>query len=355
MNTRYIAIITGPDTYLDHVGVLCSLMDIPLIVTEEETYQAACKFYPQIQVSQKNLSELSSGFLAHHFDVIFESGKFWKTELDSLFKILHKKTMRFVFCPHGNSDKGHSATKHVDQDLSLVYGQHMLDLLEHTGALKSISHTVKTGNYRLLFYKKYQSFYDDIVKAEVMPKLDSAKKTILYAPTWQDGENPSSFFHGTQKLIEELSPNFNIIIKLHPFLEQFHPAQTYYVLQQYEKAPGVLFLQKFPAIYPLLTLCDLYIGDYSSIGYDFLAFDKPLYFLTEPKPSQLGSFLHRCGKVLPVEGSLSTFIQNTWIENSIEKSKIRKETYLYAFGEEKPFSLVKEEILAVLEKEKSLT
>ena len=36
--SRKVAILTGPDTYLDHVGVLSQILQIPLIVTEEGYY-----------------------------------------------------------------------------------------------------------------------------------------------------------------------------------------------------------------------------------------------------------------------------------------------------------------------------
>ena len=344
MTKRHIAILTGPDTYLDHIGVICYLMKMPMFITEESTYLSALQFYPQIQVIKKELIDLSADFLASNFDAIFESGRFWSEELSPLLNLIYKKTMRFVFCPHGNSDKGHSFKNHTHQDLSLVYGQHMIDLLTRTGAMQKITSTLTTGNYRLPFYKKYQSFYDNLVKQHVLKKLKTTKKTILYAPTWQDGENPSSFFFATEKLIKELSSHFNLIIKLHPFLEQFHPAHTYRTIGRYENMPGVIFLDKFPSIYPLLAACDLYIGDYSSIGYDFLAFDKPLYFLREDTSTPSNSPLDDCGLVIPTSSNSFDFIESTLNFNQTEKTKTRKNTYEYAFGEEKSFSVLQKEI-----------
>ena len=338
---KSIAILTGPDTYLDHLGVICYLMDMPLIVTEEETFTSSQKFYPQVSVIKKEIGDLSSDFLANNFDVIFESGKFFATELKPIFSLMHNKNMRFVFCPHGNSDKGHSAKNHVQQDVSLVYGKHMLNLLRKTGALNKISHTPMTGNYRLPFYLKYKSFYDGLVTEQL--KLDKRKKTILYAPTWQDGENPSSFFFCTKVLIEQLKDDYNVIIKLHPFLEEFHPAHTYHIIESYKNTPGITFLSNFPIIYPLLAACDLYIGDYSSIGYDFLAFDKPLYFLTEKDPKE--STIHPCGLVVPTVQEIKSFIESTIEKNQNEKQKIRQSIYDYAFGKEISFSNIKKEIL----------
>lgn len=346
MQKKHIAILTGPDTYLDHLAPICHLMDMPLIVTEETTYSSAQTFYPQIETIKKDHIELSTDYLANNFDVIFESGKFWSMELKPLFSLLHNKKMRFVFCPHGNSDKGHSIKIPIEQDLSLVYGDHMIELLTKTGAINHIASLSRTGNYRLPFYRKYQPFYDSLVEKKILSKTSKTKKVILYAPTWQDGENPTSFFTSTKKLIEELKDNFTLIIKLHPFLEEFHPAQTYYITSLYENTPNVIFLKNFPSIYSLLQISDLYIGDYSSIGYDFLAFNKPLYFLKDPGTSL--SMLHPCGLFIPPEEGINAFIEKTLESNQKEKEEARKSLYIHAFGQERSFSDVKQEIIQKL-------
>ncbi len=317
-------------------------MDMPLIVTEEDTYASALTFYPQIQTIKKDHSELSSDFLAKNFDAIFESGKFWSMELKPLFSLLYKKNMRFVFCPHGNSDKGHSIKIPTSQDVALFYGDHMLNLLKYTKAAEHITSLIRTGNYRLPFYLKNKTFYDDLLQKRLGSRIDKNKKTVLYAPTWQDGENPSSFFTFTKTLIEDLKEDFNLIIKLHPFLEEFHPAHTYHITCLYEDTQGVIFLRNFPAIYPLLQTCDLYIGDYSSIGYDFLVYDKPLYFLTDKTPSL--SMLHPCGMQISSNEKIKTFIINTLKVNQEDKKNARAQLYNHAFGTEKAFSEIRQKI-----------
>ncbi len=344
MTAKIAAILTGPDTYLDHLGVISYIMKMPLFITEQETYKTALTFYPQIQSIQKEAQDLDASFLSENFDVLFESGKFFALQLGPILELLYKKKMRFIYCPHGHSDKGHSAKNFATQDISLIYGNHMKDLLCKTGAMSSIQSIIITGNYRLPFYQKYRSFYDSLTHQHVSSKLSSRKKTALYAPSWQDGENPTSFFNSIEKIIRELKDDFNLVIKTHPFLEKFHPAETFRVLERYKDDPNVLFLTHFPSIYPLLQVCDLYIGDYSSIGYDFLAFDKPLYFLI---PEHAPNFeLHSAGFIIPPKENISTFIQNTWEENTKGKTEIRRATYYYAFGEEKSFNLLEKEILA---------
>jgi len=146
---RSVAILTGVDTHLDHLGILSHLLNIPLIVTQEKTYALAKKYYPDLDVTLRDLSDLSLHDLATDFDVIFETGKFWAADLASSLELLYGKKMRFVFCPHGNSDKGHSLQELVSQDISLVYGEHLSNLLHHNGSFQKIRKVITTGNYRL--------------------------------------------------------------------------------------------------------------------------------------------------------------------------------------------------------------
>jgi teichoic acid glycerol-phosphate primase len=332
---RCVAIITGPETHLDHLGVLSSVLKIPLVVTEERLFRFAKQFYPDLDVTWLDLSTLSIEYLATHYDAIFQTGKFWTAELRPFMELLFRKKMRFVFCPHGNSDKGYSLQNHVEQDISLVYGDHLHDLLKQTGAAEKIRHIVRTGNYRYRYYLRHRTFYDNLASEMVFNRFQPKKPLILYAPTWQDKENPTSFFSATDALIEQLSPSFHILIKLHPFLIEDYPAQVYSMINRYENHDSALLLVDFPPIYPLLARCNLYLGDYSSIGYDFLAFDRPLYFLN-PKKSPNASPLHSCGLEISekVEGGLNQFLTDTLEMNMKEFATQRKKIYSHAFGEE---------------------
>lgn len=356
-STRSVAILTGPSTHLDHLGVLSAIIKIPLIVTEEKTFQLAKRYYPQIDVSLMDMADLSMDFLCSNFDAIFESGKFWALELKPFMNLLYRKKMRFVFCPHGNSDKGHSLKEHPAQDVSLVYGNHLHDHLQKTGALDKIQSVVATGNYRYPFYKQHKAFYDRIAKEEIFSRFKQERKTLLYAPTWQDRENPTSFFQATEELILQLSSTYNLLIKLHPFLVEDHLAKVLSVQHRYEGHPAVHFVDDFPPIYPLLSRCDVYLGDYSSIGYDFLAFDRPLYFFnaiegaaTEASPSRYTG-LATCGMEIPhsQKNGLDRFFQETIARSQSDFSPMRKELYSYTFGEEKSPEALQNEIFETIE------
>jgi hypothetical protein len=334
---KFLAISTGPSTHLDHLGVLATILNIPLIVTEEKTFQLAQRFYPGLHAILKEPGDLTLDFLAH-WDKIFQCGQFWAMELRPLIELLYRKKIEILFCPHGNSDKGHSVSALPGQETALLYGQQMVDLYKEKSQVKKL---ILTGNYRYPYYREHQAFYNELAEKEIFSKLSKSKRTLLYAPSWNDGENDSTFFTSAKRVIEELTPTFNLILKLHPFLEEEHPAETAYLLSQYEKRESLLILQEFPPIYPLLARCDAYLGDFSSIGYDFLVFDKPLFFLSPPEKSLC---LHRCGMTLSSEKEIASFIETQWDECQSKFSEARRTTYHYAFGEEKSFSQLESEL-----------
>jgi hypothetical protein len=335
---RSVAILTGPATHLDHLGVLSHLLRIPLVVTDASLCTAAKNFYPNLQPELKEFDALSIEYLCAHYDTIFETGKFFAAELKPFMRLLHQKEMRFIFCPHGNSDKGHSLSEHVEQDLFLVYGEHLKALLENNGALKKIGNIARTGNYRLGYYLEHQRFFDDLAAEKVFRHFKEDRPIVLYAPTWSDKENPSSFFRTIDRLAEELSPVYNLLVKLHPLMMEDSLAYTYAILAKYENHPSVFFLTDFPPIYPLLAKSQMYIGDYSSIGYDFLAFDRPLYFI-----QRQASPLAACGRILPEKG-IKKFIDESWEEAIRSLSSQRKELYQFAFGKSLTAKEIRKEI-----------
>lgn len=332
------ALSTGPYTHLDHLGVLATLFEIPLIVTDAHCYALAKEFYPQAKIRFMQPVELSLDFLAQNFDQLFVCGKYVCLELQPFFELFYKKRMRFILCPHGNSDKGVTDTAPPPQDIMLIYGEQMRQLLEKTGALAKAQASVTTGNYRFPFYSKNKEFYDRLAQERIFSRLDKNKETILYAPTWSNAENPTCFYEACQRLVEELAPFYNLLIKLHPFLEEQQPAHLVHLQEKYASYANVLFITDFPAIYPLLAKSSLYIGDFSSVGYDFLAFDRPLYFYNPARQSTYLPLIHQAG--LTMEGDLRRFLQET----EDQKSPARQDVYAHAFGQERSPRDIKEEL-----------
>lgn len=321
---RFAAFNTGPEFHgLDHIAPLAELLDMPLIVTEEKSEMLARRYYPQVKVERISDLEMQLASIAQRFDVLFEC-KYWPVHLKSIFRNLYRKEMLLVFCPHGQSDKGFKApllAPYALQDLVLLYGDLMIQMLKDLEIWPSISSSLVIGNYRLSFYHKYRTFYDEIVKKEV--PLNKAKKTLLYAPTWRDADGASSFFTQGAKVISQLPSDWNLILKVHPLLEQRDPAYFYAIASLVDKKPNALLIHEFPLVYPLLARSDVYLGDASSVGYDFLHFQRPLYFF----PADFQGKLRSCGKVLNPD-------QNIYSQLEIDHpfGQNQKELYRFAFS-----------------------
>jgi teichoic acid glycerol-phosphate primase len=346
-------LIYGPDAhYLDHILPICDLLEIPLIVTEESIEQAAKKFYPRVGVTKIDYLSLPE-YIVAQFDIIFCCTP--RVLFDEMFffaQKLHNKRVHTIWCPHGNSDKGHASyfmEALNKEEIALVYGQKMIDFLKQKQVFTQLKKHIIMGNLRYFFYQSHLEFFRQIIRQEVARKLPEAEKTILFAPTWNDYENSSSFLDATPSLISTLPPNWNLIIKLHPNLLLENDEKNRGLIWKYEHHPRVLFLEEFPPVYPLLDFVDAYIGDMSSIGYDFLIFNRPMFFLNKNKrdPNEdPGLYLFRCGtQILPEDYSqIFKIMQSDLSKDSSHFSKIRAEVYDYTFGKERRPEELKKDI-----------
>ena len=337
---RCAAFNTGPEFHaLDHIAPLAALMDMPLITTEERNYELALRYYPQIEVRHMPDLEFQLALIAEQFDVLFEC-KYWAPHLKSLFHRLYKKEMRLVFCPHGQSDKGFQApllAPYALQDMVLVYGNLLIQMLKDLAVWPSIAQHVVVGNYRLQFYQRHRAFYDRLAEKEV--PLNKKNKTLLYAPTWRDADGATSFFTQGAKVISQLPSDWNLIIKLHPLLEQRDPSRFYAVAALVDKKPNAFLIDAFPPVYPILSLADIYLGDASSVGYDFLFFQRPLYFFPTEHPGKLFS----CGRVIDPRKDVYSQLDKA---SSHEAKQIA--LYQWAFGASREEGEVRSQICRAL-------
>lgn len=337
--------------YLDHLAVVCHLMDCPLILVKDLEYSIAKKYYPDVDIRLIPYEEISWDYLVSNFDVFFLSDLWTKEAFHQKYGCLEKKyhkILRHVHCPHGFSDKGYYLYKCAYEDILLIYGQNMLDMLKYFGVMEHLSHYVVTGNYRYTYYKKYKEFFDRTVCDEVLSQFDQARPMILYAPTWLDSDQSTSFFDLCSSLLDNLPASYNMVVKTHPNLELQDPLQYYQILRKYQNKKNILFLNEFPLVYPLLAYADLYIGDMSAIGYDYLAFDKPMYFLNTKRRDMVNDrmMLYSCGvEVLPEQVSdIYSIITASLPDDQKRFSEFRSALYQYTFRAERSFAEIKEEI-----------
>lgn len=349
-------LIYGPAShYIDHLAPLCDLLDIPLFVTEEEEESLTRTFYPPVEVQRVDAIRLPD-FFTQEIDIAFVCTP--RALFDEIFffpQKLRGKRVHTIWCPHGNSDKGHlsffmEGLKH--EEAALVYGEKMIDFLKQKNAFAQLKRYVVTGNFRKDYYLRHKTFYDKVVQERFLKKLPPAEKTVLYAPTWNDKESSSSFAAAIEPLIEQLPPHWNLLIKLHPNLLMGNEARIQKLIDKHQERDRALFITDFPPVFPLLSACDLYIGDLSSIGYDFLGFDKPMFFLNQQKRDpkvDAGLYLYQCGtQILPEDyEKIYEIIQKALPKDHVSFSEARKKVHAYTFGPRKSEKTLKEEIESI--------
>ncbi len=315
--------------YLDHLAPLSYFFKIPLITNNDEIAKTAKKYYPKINVNY--IDNLNIHFyVVKNFDNIISciTQKLFDLNFKFHQDLLNKKT-KIIWCPHGSSDKGKTCPffeSLINEKLVLVYGKKMIDILKEKKIYNSIESLFEIGNYRLKYYQKFKSLFDKIAKEEIKKKLPPNKITIMYAPTWKDTENSSSFETYLETLLKTLPTKYNLIVKLHPNLFEKFDVQIEILKGKYEKN-NILFLDNFSLIYPLLNFVNIYLGDFSSIGYDFLYFQKPMFFL-QPANLDLQSDINTCGHVICNNYIFKTIEEN--MKNKKFKEKIKK-LYKYTF------------------------
>jgi len=314
---------------LDHIAPLSLLLNAPMLSRDPENEKLLRKFYPPIEVIPIISLENSKEMILKNYNLLIHTN-FWPKPLMQAF--FNGCNMRSIYTPHGVSDK-HSDVywleQFKEQDLTLLYGEHMVDFLKEKKVYDEITNPIFMGNLRYRFYLNHIDFYKDLLQKEIFPFLNNDKKTLIYAPTFQE---ISSFYQLETSFIRALSDEFNVILKLHPNLESNHPEVVYPFLGKLEHMQNVVPLIDFPPVYPLLDIADAYIGDFSSVGYDFLTFNRPMFFISNSTISinRLRN-LHSCGEILDVKKPDTSLMQ---IKKSLEKDlykERRKAMYEYAF------------------------
>lgn len=344
------ALITGSHPHLiDHLAPLCDLLNMPLICTEENEVNLCKTFYPDINVQHVSYRECTLVYLSKYENLF--SSTFWKKEQKILFQFMTNKIPKLFFVPHGNSDKGHIKPllePYIFQDHVFLYGDQMIDHLKKRNLFSALKESSRIGNYRLAYYLAKKSFFDKVVDKQIFSKLNTNNKTLIYCPTWNDYEDLSSYSLACQKLIDQLPKGYNLLIKPHPLIKRRSIEQ--WVVTDFDKE-NVFLLDDIPLIYPIMNRVDGYIGDFSSVGYDFLYTEKPMFFIDKGIEELKHSNLFDCGYKLPIEKAFSVIDQHIdhWSE---QKRAKQKEVFSYAFGKNRNLCEIKKDLVNVIKRAK---
>ncbi len=299
--------------YIDHLAPFCALQKWPLITVESKVFWLCKKYYPELKVIRTDIWNIP---FPENLVSCYPSKL-----LKAAFPSMDPSTKMF-WLPHGNSDKGWVVPyfEALSDETALIYGQKMEDFLKK----KQVNvPTIRIGNFRLHYWLKYRAFYEKKIPLPKPPQY-------LYAPTWNDPENNSSFWQIFPLIAAALPKNVRLIVKIHPNMQKQDSHRIEQLKGQYAQNPNIVFLDEFCPIYPLLDCCSAYIGDMSSIGYDFLYWNRPMYFINAKQrdaKTDLSLFLFRCGfDILPTDiGSIFT------TKDLPQFQSIRQKTYEYTF------------------------
>lgn len=333
---------------LDHLIPICDLLDIPLILDSVQAYNLAKQYYPSIKLIQ--ITSLECLSYISNFDLFFVSEKYMSRSLQDMCNLLFGKNIDFFYCPHGNSDKGFidvEMNQLTFQQLSLIYGDQMRQRIYEMGLSSQVHALVVMGNIRKRFYKKHEVFFNSVIKTTISCNPKVIRHVFLYAPSWQDTENSTSFFTVCKSLIEHISPSDYLIIKIHPLLITHNLGYVTHIYENYKLKKNIQFITDNPLIYPLLQQIDIYLGDISSVGYDFLSFNRPMFFFdTRISPPSESKSLFQCGIEVPPQYFKNPypFIFSTLSENR-KKSTIREKMYNFVFAEDPLDNELKQSIL----------
>lgn len=324
--------------HIDHLVPLCQILGIPLLLTDPMMKETIEWYYPPMELILDMPDDHCLDAALEGYD-LFVYAEFFRKGNGS-FRFAHygtRKRARSLYTLHGNSDKWRDIfwmEKLADEDKVLLYGPQMIDYMHEKGVFKPV---IQCGNYRLEYYLANRAFFDAKLS------LPKGKTTILYAPTWTSSNRGtemrfdfSSYLEAHKHLFEKIPENFQLIVKLHPHMSLHVPE----IEEVKKKYPHLLFIDDCPLIYPLLNLVDIYLGDHSSTGYDFLYFNRPLFFLNNRAPT----YLHNCGISIETENFSSAYeiIQENLDEQPF--SSERQQAYAYAFGEKMPLDRLRQEV-----------
>ncbi|HEY2864171.1 MAG TPA: CDP-glycerol glycerophosphotransferase family protein [Casimicrobiaceae bacterium] len=335
--SRGVAVAFHPH-HIDHLAPWCAILDVPMLVCEAPGQRDAAQCYPGLKLVGMH-DVTTPGGLAHMIDAVRElrprvvlySHLFDRQTLRDLFGA-GRASPRIVHCPHGFSEKRQDyATRIAQQDVALLYGQHALDQLGALGVASMSCKVVLTGNVRRGYYLAHRNFFRSQLNRFGLQEGDG-RRTILYAPTWNDAVGSSSFVSAFTSFAQKLPAGSRLVVKTHPH-QEYEAAELDRLLADYRGRDDIQVLRNNPLTFPLLDMADVYVGDMSSLAYDFLVFDRPMYFLNQTAggiADARESRLFRCGTPIDPSGYADIY---SIIESTLEKdaafSGARAELYRY--------------------------
>lgn len=278
MDSNTVAILPGPRlSFLDHLIPLCHLWKIPLLCTDEWVYTCAQLFYPSTELILAGHEDFQQKLAPYQTFVTVEPCRLHNKAFQ-FGEFIYRGEAKTIAGFHGNPLKFRTEywiERYIHEDQVLIYGDYLIEYLKEKGVWDHLKKSLLIGNLRKKFYDAHQLFFKRVAQPHLF--ASNQRQTLLWAPTWSYPHFSNPF----EEALENIPTDFQVLIKLHPFMYRLYPAETAALKERYTASDQVLFLDEIPLIYPLLAQTDFYVGDSSSIACDFLFFNRPLFLIGE--------------------------------------------------------------------------
>ena len=341
--------------HVDHLAPWCELLDLPLFLCDGPGQRDAARCYPNLKLAgvhdvttPPGLARMIAAVRALRPGVVLYSHLYDRTALRELFGA-GRGSPRVVHCPHGFSEKRQDYARGItDQDVALLYGRYALDQLVALGVRSLSCAVVLTGNVRHAYYLAHRAFFRR--QLDRLATRDARRRrTILYVPTWNDAVGSSSFYSAFVPLAQNLPHEWRLIVKTHPH-QEYEGVEVDRLLAQCRGRDDIHVLRNSPLTFPLLDLADVYVGDMSSLAYDFLVFDRPMFFLNQTAGTigdARDSRLFRCGTRIDPDRYADIYpIIERALPGDAAYSGARAELYRYTHAERTGGTALRAEIAA---------
>lgn len=194
---------------------------------------------------------------------------------------------------HGMSDKPFTYDRNFSNYLlCLCVGQRQVERLLQNECNRNMK-------WVFIGYPKFDDF-------PIQPNLfNNDRKTAIYSPTWRKGNISSiDIFLDNLDVVHQITKDYNLIVKPHPNI--FNSDRQFYdkeIVNRLKSIPNIKLVCS-GNVMPWFAQSDLFIGDISASGYEWLYFNKPAIYLN-PQPGILQrstdvssmTYLWQCGDV----------------------------------------------------------
>ena len=235
--------------------------------------------------------------------------------MDAIFSFAKKrtgKTLKYIFCPHGHSDKKNLSALKKENHL-MLYGTLFKSRLPPSPKKQPY---FLVGNYRKQYFEKHKEFYKKLIE-DALPIFKKEKKTVFYAPTWEDREK-GFCLKRAERLFKAFPKELQLVVKFHP--NTWEKRELLILSWKCTYEGSIFFLENLPDIFPFFSYFDAYIGDTSSIAYDWLLTEKPLYFFTQKRNRQIFDY----GEKLSIKNLQSSLCKSAYKNNEKRRSFVEK-------------------------------